>query len=468
MLFKHQEEGIKFLKERKKAILGDDMGLGKTRQAVIAAGDTAEGDILVICPASLKINWKREINAVYPEDEVYIFGMDSDTIPNTTAWHIINYDVLEKYFSTLELHKWDTIILDESHYIKGTSKRAKLSIQLTRKAKQVYLLSGTVVQNRPIELWNQLVAIGHPLSQAEDPEKLYWPWVNFGRRYCAGFRAQYGGRTPFWDFTGASNLDELRRKIEGYYLRRKKTEVLDMPDKLKSIIQVDITDDWRAKYDTAFDDYIKWLQDHPEVLEEKNLANILMVQHLVELSKVKQVASLAKVEAVADHIKNLVELGEKVVVFTTYKQTLEQLKKAVGRIKKVELTGETPPKKRQEAVDQFQTDEKTMLFFGNIEAAGVGITLTSASKVVFADLDWNPANHDQAEDRCHRIGQTGTVNVYYFTAIDTIDEDIMEMLEKKREIINAIMEGGKAKDQGRGASSELLRKIAKRGRVINS
>lgn len=462
-LFKHQQEGIKFLKETKKAILGDDMGLGKTRQAVIAAGDTAEGDILVVCPASLKLNWEREIRAVYPEDNIFIFGRDGEDIPPDATWHIINYDVLKKYFEKLEIHPWHTIILDESHYIKGASDRAKLSIALTSKAEQVYLLSGTIVQNRPVELWNQLKAIDHFLTRQHGKSSEFFFW----RRYCAAFQRPLRGGRLFWDRTGASNLDELHRKMSTAYLRRKKSEVLDMPAKLKTVIPVEITKEWRAKYDTAFDDYLRWLQDHPEILEEKNLANILMVQHLVELGKVKQVASLAKIDIVAEGIKEIIESGEKVVVFTAYTETLSRLKKAVGRCRHVELTGETSMKKRQEAVDQFQNDPETLIFYGNIDAAGVGITLTSASKVIFADLDWNPATHDQAEDRCHRIGQNGTVNVYYYVAVDTVDEDIMEMLEKKRDIIQAIMEGGKVKDQGRGGAKELLQKIAQRGRVIN-
>lgn len=453
-LFEHQKTGITFLKEKKKAILGDDMGLGKTRQAVMAAGESSEGDILVVCPASLKINWQREINAVYPEDKVYVFGRDAGPIIDQT-WYVINYDILEKNWITLEAHGWDTVILDESHYIKGSSKRTSLSLKLCKAAQRVYLLSGTVVQNRPIELWNQLQAIEHPLTKGEAA------WVKFIRRYCAAFRRPnpYTG-VPFWDTSGASNLDELRLNMSQSYLRRKKSEVLDMPGKMRTFIPVQISDEWMAKYDTAFDDYIAWIKNNPEVMQEKNLANIMLVQHLVELGKVKEVASLAKVDTVAGHINDLLDAGEKVVVFTVYRSTLAALKKAVKRCRKVELTGETSQRKRQEAVDQFQSDPDTKVFFGNIDAAGVGITLTAGSKVVFADLDWNPASHDQAEDRCHRIGQTGTVNVYYFVAEDTIDEDIIEMLDRKREIVDAIQEGGSVKDQGRGAAAAMIRKLS--------
>lgn len=465
-LFDHQKTGIVFLKEKKKAILGDDMGLGKTRQAVIAAGETSGKNILVVCPASLKINWEREIHMVYPEDEVYIFGNDEGK--EKAAWKIINYDILEKYWDSLTQEEWGTIILDESHYIKGNSKRAKYSIDLCRKAEQAYLLSGTMVQNRPIEMWNQLVAINHHLTRAKDPEKLYWPWVNFGQKYCAGFKAQYrNNQKPFWDFTGASNLGELRRQLDGYYLRRKKEDILDMPPKIRSIIPVSITKEWRAKYDTAFDDYIQWIQDHPEILEEKDMDNIFMVQHLVELGKVREVASNAIVTSVAEQINEMIDAGEKVIVFTSFESVLGAYKKAVKRCRKVELTGSTTQRKRQEVVDQFQNDPDTKVFFGNIKAAGVGITLTAASKVIFPDPDWNPAMHDQAEDRAHRIGQNGTVNVYYFTAEDTVHEDIViEMHKEKRAITDAIQEGTAVKDQGRGSASAVLRRIGQK--VTNS
>lgn len=460
-LYPHQKDGIDFLIKTKKAILGDDMGLGKTRQAIIASGTVSKKDILVICPASLKLNWKREIQSVYTEDKVFIYGSDDKQELDTT-WYIINYDILGKKMLELELKQFETVILDESHYIKGNSQRATNAIKICKQAKNVYLLSGTVVQNRPIELFNQLKAIDHPLTHSGSS------WISFGYRYCAGFKMAYGSGPMFYDFRGASNLGELWQKVKPYYLRRRKKDVLDLPEKTKSTITVGISKEWRAKYETAFDDYIKWLQDNPEILEEKNLANIFMVQHLVELSKVKAVASMAKVDTVVEYAKNILETGEKVVIFTTYQATLEAIKSELGRAyKKVEITGSTKLNKRQEAVDQFQNDPKTKVFIGNIEASGVGITLTASTNVIFADLDWNPANHDQAEDRCHRIGQTGTVNVYYFVAEDTVDEDIMDMLEKKREVVQAILEGKQMDTKSRAMAKQLIHSITQRGRVIN-
>lgn len=458
-LFKHQEEGVAFLKKKGKAILGDDMGLGKTRQAIVAAGETASGgEILVICPASLKLNWKREILQVFPGDHIFIYGHDEGKEdPKSAAWHIINYDILEKHMETIEDLGIETVIVDESHYIKNKTKRADLTIQLCRAAEQVYLLTGTVIQNRPLELWNQLLAIDHYLTRQHGRSSEFFFW----KRYCAAFQRPLKGGRMFWDRTGASNLDELRRKMEDSYLRRKKEDVLDMPPKLRSYIQVAISKEARARYDTAFDDYIKWLQDHPEVLEQKDMANIMSVQHLVELGKVREVASLAIVDQVAEQINEMIESGEKVIVFTSFKSVLEAYKKAVMRCRKVELTGSTSPKKRQEVVDQFQNDPDTKVFFGNIDAAGVGITLTAATKVVFPDPDWNPAVHDQAEDRAYRIGQKETVNVYYFMAEDTVHEDIvLDMHVAKREINDAIQEGKAVKDQGRGVANRIFRKLS--------
>lgn len=461
--FKHQIEGIQFLKEKKKAILGDDMGLGKTHQGIVAAGESAEGDILIICPASLKINWEREIHMVYPEDKVHVYS--DTTAPEGTAWHIINYDILGKFWPYLQVSDWDTVILDESHYIKNKTDRADYSIELCHGARQVFLLSGTIIQNRPLELWNQLKAIDHWITRQYGDASEFHFW----KRYCAAFQRRGNGGRMFWDRTGASNLEELSRKMSDSYLRRKKEDVLDMPPKIISHIPLPISKEARAKYDTAFDDYIQWIMDHPEIMEEKDLGNIMAVQHLVELGKLREVASLAIVDQVAEQINEMIDAGEKVIVFTSFKSVLEAYKKAVKRCRKVELTGSTSQKKRQEAVDQFQNDPDTKVFFGNIDAAGVGITLTAASKVVFPDPDWNPEVHSQAEDRAYRIGQKGTVNVYYYMAEDTIHEDIvLDMHVAKKAITAAIQEGKAVKNQGRGTTAKMIEKISERRKVIHS
>ena len=189
-LFQHQIEGIEFLKKTKKALLADEMGMGKTRQAIVAAR-TSSQKTLVVCPASLKINWQREILMVIPEASVYIADGEP-YYPAETEWYIVNYDTLEKHWESILGFGFETIILDEAHYIKNTSsKRTKLATKLCGMAEQVYMLTGTPLLNRPLELFSLLRALQHPLGIN---------WMTYIRRYCAAWqrRNPYTGRS-FWD-----------------------------------------------------------------------------------------------------------------------------------------------------------------------------------------------------------------------------------------------------------------------------
>lgn len=436
-LFEHQKESIEFLKKRKGAILALEMGLGKSRCAIMALGTISDHLTVIICPASLKINWEREIHMVYPEDEVYVGGDPEGFDYKRHAWLVINYDQLKKWIAILDGKKY-SLVGDEAHYIKGSSKRSKLFLMLANKAKRVYLLTGTPVLNRPIDLYNLLKAIKHPLSLTKTTKKDNW--FGYAMKFCGAFRRRLGntGRS-FLDVRGATNLDILKNEISDSFLRKMKSEVLDLPEKLIQIIPIEISDEYRKKYDSAFDDYIKFLREHP--IDGKNLDNIMLARHIVELQKLKQVCSEAKIAVITEDVRSAVESEEKVIIFTQYSETLRKYFFEFGDIGVVRLSGETGMEERQRAVDEFQNNNQVNVFVGNIKAAGIGITLTAATNVFFADLDWTPAIHDQAADRAHRIGQTGTVNVRYYVVKDTIEEDILKMLDKKRSIINQILSG---------------------------
>ena len=185
----------------------------------------------------------------------------------------------------------------------------------------------------------------------------------------------------------------------------------------------------------------------------------------MELQKLKQVCSRAKIERIAADIQNAVEQDEKVIIFTQYTKTVEMLadKMRELQIGWVKLTGEDDMDDRQASVDSFQNDPLIKVFIGNIEAGGVGINLTAASIVMFADMDWSPEVHRQAEDRAHRLGQGGTVNVYYYVCPGTIEEDIIEILNNKKNIADQILEkGGKNRINKTGAAAAFLRLMAKK------
>lgn len=459
-LFEHQKQGIAFLKRVKKAILADEMGLGKTRQAIIAAGEESDGTILVICPASLKINWEREIHIVYPDDKVFVVqsGPEKDIDVEEYAWVVVNYDMLEKYeeqlLTLITACNIETVILDEAHYIKGRDTiRAKAALKICEKAERVYMLTGTPVMNRPVELYNMLKGIEHPLGKVK---------TVFVKRYCGGqlktmvqdtwsgkrffvdpskaypFRAkknQYRVFT-FMDDSGATRLDELREYTKDVMLRRKKEDVLDLPEKIISTQVYELNKDQQREYDTAWEAYLEWLERNPDA--DRDIDNIMGAQQLIELGKLKQVCSRAKVGRIVEDVENAIEQGQKVIIFSQYTQTIGRIANSIGK-RAVTLTGENDSEERQKAVDTFQSDPECKVFIANIKAGGVGITLTAASIVIFADMEWSPEIHNQAMDRAHRIGQTGTVNVYYYIAKDTIEEKIVELLSEKKEIISKLV-----------------------------
>lgn len=467
-LFEHQKTGIEFLKKTKRCILADEMGLGKTRQAVISAGEEGKKGCLVVCPASLKINWDREIKEVYPEEETQIIDSTTKEIEQGKAWYIINYDILKKFKVHIEMlidfNEIDSIILDEAHYIKGKTQRAKVTIELCHndRIKRVYALTGTPIMNRPIELFNILKAIQHPLG---DKRTFY------SKRYCGAHMVVLSNGCRFTDEKGATHLDELRSLIRGSILRRKKEDVLDLPDKIISVMEAPLDRDWEIEYKNAWENYLLFLAEFP--VPERDIDNIIMARQLVEIQKLKQVCSYSKVDRIVEDISNAVDQGEKVIVFTQYTKTLEMISEAVRKLKikndgkevKVEcvtLSGSDKMEARQKAVDKFQEDESTKVFVLNIKAGGVGLTLTAGSIVMFADMDWSPEVHSQAEDRAHRIGQNRMVNIYYYMVPKTIEEDIIGLLTEKKKVIDQILDGKVDKIKKTSVAEEFLKRMSRR------
>ena len=462
-LFEHQKQGIEFLKATGKAILADSMGLGKTRQAIVAAKETTGGAI-VICPASLKINWQREINYVYPTDSVVIVQGSKMPKLNSDSWIVINYDILKKQpWLYQELNRLGTLILDEAHYIKGKSMRAKATIDLSLIAKQVYCLTGTPIMNRPIELYNLLVAIGHHSGKIRS---------TYAKRYCGAFKRSFFHKglkrmLYFTDESGATHLDELRDLIKPVFLRRKKEEVLDLPERIITIEECKLAPEYKREYQTAWDSYLEFIKT--SIMTEQQMDNILMARHLVEIQKLKQVCSQAKVSDMARDIENAVDQEEKVIVFSQYTDTINLLAaEMMGKgISYETLTGQDSMQERQAAVDKFQDDPETKVFIANIKAGGVGITLTAASIVMFADMDWSPEVHNQAIDRAHRIGQNKMVNAYFYVCPDTIEDDIIQILNDKKGVLDKVVEGVDESIKTKSTQMEFLKRIAKKVAVDN-
>nr|MDD5068055.1 DEAD/DEAH box helicase [Candidatus Paceibacterota bacterium] len=318
-----------------------------------------------------------------------------------------------------------------------------------------YALTGTPILNRPIELFNILKAVDHPLGKIRSA---------YSRRYCGAYLKtiirRYGPPIVFLDESGATNLNELREKIKGIFLRRKKDDVLDLPEKIIGIMACEMDDEWQAKYDTAWDRYIQFLEENPA--PDKDLENIIMARQLVEIQKLKQVCSQSKIKHISEFIENAVEQEEKVIVFSQYTETIGLLGGRMSELGIVfeTLVGSDSTEKRQKSIDRFQNDKDCMVFISNIKAGGIGINLTAGSFVVFADMEWSPEIHKQAEDRAHRIGQTGTVNVYYFITKDTIEEDILEILNSKKGVLDQVIDGRNDRIEKSNVYDEFLKRMA--------
>ena len=423
-LYPHQADGVAFLISKKRALLADDMGLGKTRQAIVALeAAVPDGIILVVCPASLKLNWAREIRCIDPNARIQILGQ-KDGNPDQPRWVIVNYDLLRREAEQLNKVSWAGIILDEAHFIKNASARTTHCLKLLGVndkeqapnigPEYVFLLTGTPLTGRPKDLFNILRSIGHPSARS---------FLSFAKRYCGAYRNEWG-----WVTSGASNLDELNLLLKEVMLRRKKEDVLELPPKIRSWVPVDISRSAQAF--RAIESFLDWYNS-----TDPNKPND--TQFLSRLTKVRLALHKAKHEAVAERIEDVIASGEKVIVFTSFTEGLRRHANGLGK-SAVTITGGQNIEERMYAVDQFQTNPEVKVAVCNIIAGGVGITLTAGTHVIFQDLDWVPANHIQAEDRCYRIGQKKSVTVEYFHAQGTLDSYIAQLLEAKMALINAV------------------------------
>ena len=417
----HQKEAIKSLVENKKFILADDMGLGKTTSTIIAALETGAKKILIICPASLKINWQREIENYSDQPTSIIEGKKWED----GAFVIINYDIIKNFHdekkkadSVLLKTKFDLVIIDEAHYIQNKqAQRTKLINDFVSNVDRLWLLTGTPITSRPINYFNLLNLIECPVAKN---------WMAYVKRYCNGFQFQ-AGRRKIWNVSGASNLEELRDRTAPLVLRRLKENVLDLPDKIITPVYLRLKS---KEYEALMGEYYDWY--------DKNGDSDSLTLQFTKLTKVRQVIAEEKVPSTIEICENIVEQGKKVIVFTNFTKTLEMILEHFGK-SAVRLDGQMSQKERQLSVDRFQNDESVMVFVGNIKAAGVGITLTAGEAVVMNDLSFLPSDHSQAEDRSYRYGQKNNVLVYYPIFDNTVEGIIYDILKKKKDIFETVM-----------------------------
>jgi SWI/SNF-related matrix-associated actin-dependent regulator 1 of chromatin subfamily A len=436
----HQKEAIQKLVENKKFILADDMGLGKTTSTIIAALESNSKKVLIICPATLKINWKREIEN-YSDKSIYI--AESKNFSTEADFVIINYDIIKNFHdpkkkneSQVLASNFDLVIIDEAHYIKnGTAQRTKLINDIVKNTERLWLLTGTPMTSRPIDYFNLLSIIDSPVAKN---------WMAYAIRYCSGYQFNVGGR-KIWNVTGASNLEELRDRTLGLTLRRLKENVLDLPDKIITPVYLRL----KSKlYENVMGEYYDWYDKNPD--ESKSLT----VQ-FSKLTKIRQIIADEKIEQTIELAENILEQDKKVIIFCNFTDSLNKITEHFGKAA-VKLDGSMSKPNRQNSVDQFQDNPKIKVFVGNIKAAGVGITLTAAEAVIMNDLSFLPSDHAQAEDRAYRYGQKNNVLVYYPIFENTIEGIIYDILNNKKQVIATVMGDNQ---HPADAAEEILQRI---------
>ena len=440
--YEFQKEGIAYAVEHKRCIMGDEQGLGKTVEAIGVLTVTQALPALVICPASLKVNWQRELrkfgglNAIILNDDnrrtwQRFFEMKRQDGKMFADVAIVNYESLKKFFVakirregkfTLKSVDFDprkdifrSIIIDESHKCKNVQTQQSKFVQGIAAGKEYILaLTGTPVVNNNEDLIQQLRILG----RLED----FGGYSKFMARYCAGLNK-------------SSHVKELNYYLRKYcFFRRQKKDVLtQLPAKTRSYLVTEI--DNKKEYKDAERDIINYLRKYQDADDDK-IQRTIRGAIMVKMGILKQISARGKVEGAKEIIHNIIDGGQKLIVFCFLKEVVQALKQEFRQA--VTVTGDDNTQQKQHAVDKFQTDEKCKLIILNYRSGGTGLTLTAASNVLFVEFPWTSADCVQAEDRAHRNGQKNAVNCVYLLGDGTIDEYMYNLIQTKKEIADGV------------------------------
>jgi SWI/SNF-related matrix-associated actin-dependent regulator of chromatin subfamily A-like protein 1 len=419
-----------------RAILADEMRLGKTIQALWYLKINKDiRPALVVCPASVKYVWEEQAKEHIGMDSIILEGKTRlkpkrYPPPNWPALTIINYDILDAWKDFLTKMNYKILIIDEPHFIKNyKAKRTRACRMLGKKIDKILALGGTILVNRPIEMYNTLNLVRPDIwNHRED----------FKWRYCDPKWTPWG-----WNFSGACNLDKLHKELKRTcMIRRRRSDVLeDLPEKERSVVSFRLVSE---AYNHAEENFIKeWLAEMDREAAEKAKSAGKVVKH----GHLKRLAAELKLPFVNEWIDSfLEETEEKLVVFAIHKKIIGALKEKYKK-QCVVVDGSVTGAKRKEAINRFRNNKTTRLFIGNIIAAGAGISLKPVNTVVFAELDFVPGNHLQAEDRIIDAMDSQAAEIYYLIAKNTIEEDLCKIIQKKAKVISSVLDGGVRPDE---------------------
>lgn len=458
-----QAAGVRYAIETRRLWIADEMGLGKTWQGLATLEALNAFPAIIVVPASLKLNWQREARKLLPGRSIEVLSGGREQLGYTADVTILNYDIIGKplredpdapkkitgwkgHLPGLKAINPKALICDESHYVKGPKTiRTQAVLELAKDVDVRLLLSGTPVPNDPIELVPQLRILGR--------------LKDFG-----GYRSFVSNYASAWGNVAARRHELNDRLRETCFVRRTKDQVLtELPPKVRHTLPMPI--DNRAEYQRAEDALIQWIgqraasdanflaeiadldDEAQKVAKADRRAEAEMrasrAEHLVRFNALKQLAAAGKRAGLVAWVHDFLDgSDQKLILFVHHKAEQEAVRAAFPGC--ASIAGGQSAESRQAAVDAFQNDPRVRLIVVSLMAGGVGLTLTKASNVAFVEFGWNPATHDQAEDRAHRIGQHDSVTCHYLVAPDTIDEEIMGIIEEKREMVTALVEGAEA------------------------
>ena len=453
-LYPFQYVGVQFVQMAGgRALIGDDMGIGKTIQAIahIALNEHLL-PALVVCPASVKFNWEKELNAWLPSHSTHVISGRKGDLPDADVY-VCNYDLMSWRQDQLHGICPQIVVLDESHYVKNyKAKRTEATLEVCKDSESVVCLSGTAITNRPNEFFSTL----NLLRPEEFPS-----FFDYGTRYCAGHKTRFG-----WDFTGSSHEDELHARTRDFTIRRLKSEVLtELPDKVRTMYDVDIGAAAMKEYKSLLR---RWESEWASYSSSGRPLPAGFVLNM--LTDLRHAVGRHKIASAVEFVREYREqTGKPVVLFAHHKDVLGGIKEALATDKNMTwrigaIVGEMPAAARQKTVEAFQAGNLDVVLCSTV-AAKEGITLTAADTTVFVEREWVPGWEEQAEDRVNRIGQESQyVSAVYLTARDTIDEMFNAVVEEKRLVVQAVLDGGSVDDRS-GIIAELLQQMADKGQI---
>jgi hypothetical protein len=430
-----QRAGVAYVLDARRTFLADEQGLGKTVQALAALEADDAFPAVIVCPAGLKLNWRRETEHWLPHRSIAVVSGTTGALPDAEIL-VINYEIVHAHRVRLAARRPKALVLDESHYVKNPrAKRTQAARRLAEALPDGALrlaLTGTPVMNHPEELIAQLRILGR-LGE-----------FGSGARFARRFQGAGAEERIHW---------HLRRTC---FVRRLKADVLpQLPAKRQVVLPVAL--DNEREYRLAQDDVIAWLREQPLDLREveAKVAAALRAERLAQLNALKRLAARGKASAALAWIEDFLASDEPLVVFAGHREVQDLLIERFPDA--LHVLGRDSMPQREAAVDAFQDPDGPQLMVCATRVGGQGITLTRASNVAFLDLEWTPAMHDQAEDRCHRIGQHDAVTAWYLLAADTIDETMIELISRKRGIVGAVTDG--RRDESEALVQAVVREL---------